>query len=255
MDKPCEMSKPKTGLGERIAAARKRSPSPTQIDFATAMGVRPTQVSRWETETNEPSLEQLKRIAELGTVRYAWLVTGEQPMLEAEVELRGERDEADPAWVASVDSYLASDLGADTPEPVANRLRTVPYKDFWLRPDKLADVHSARMQLEAQWRKLGPVRTEPVAEPTTEAPGDRFRSVLFALADTRRRAGRVIPEDVVERLYAANHSHIEAVGDMERFVAGLLDAELEGPKPGQVASPTGVMKGGVPRKPKDRGRR
>lgn len=71
------------GLGARIKIARANS-GKTQEEFASEVGVRVRQVSRWETEDNVPREDQLARIAELGKVELRWLLSGLADVSERE---------------------------------------------------------------------------------------------------------------------------------------------------------------------------
>lgn len=63
------------GLGERIAAARKRAEL-TQTALGKAIGTTRSAVSQWESDSTEPTPENLRVIAMRTGFAYEWLATG-----------------------------------------------------------------------------------------------------------------------------------------------------------------------------------
>jgi transcriptional regulator with XRE-family HTH domain len=72
-------------IGGRIAEARRTAGFKVGANFATAINVHPSQLSRWESG-DVPKVESLREIAEKTGASIDWLVTGEG---------RGPRNEAD----------------------------------------------------------------------------------------------------------------------------------------------------------------
>lgn len=65
----------KTGLGARIAKARVEA-NLNQTELGEAFGLTRSAVSQWESETTEPTAENLRSIAVRLKVDYDWLATG-----------------------------------------------------------------------------------------------------------------------------------------------------------------------------------
>jgi phage repressor protein C with HTH and peptisase S24 domain len=65
----------KTGLGARIAKAREAM-NMNQTAFGLAFGITRSAVSQWESETTEPTPENLRAIATRSGADYDWLATG-----------------------------------------------------------------------------------------------------------------------------------------------------------------------------------
>jgi transcriptional regulator with XRE-family HTH domain len=64
----------------RIKLAR-RQLKLSQSDLARAVGVQRSAVSQWETEGGKnPSLKNLRRVAEIASVHFEWLATGRGAM-------------------------------------------------------------------------------------------------------------------------------------------------------------------------------
>lgn len=73
--------KKKTGLGGRIAAARKKA-GLSQTELGKAFGLTRSSVSQWESEGTEPTPSNLRSIAVKCGVSYEWLATGTGTMLK-----------------------------------------------------------------------------------------------------------------------------------------------------------------------------
>lgn len=70
-------------LGKRIRFARELA-SLRVAELAALLEVEPNTVYRWEQGVRTPSLELLKRIADICSVSFGWLVSGEgEPRSEA----------------------------------------------------------------------------------------------------------------------------------------------------------------------------
>ena len=70
-------------MKERIRQLRKEL-GLSQAEFAKAIGISFTAVSKLEVGTNTPSEQTIKLICQAYHVSYIWLTTGEGPMLEPE---------------------------------------------------------------------------------------------------------------------------------------------------------------------------
>jgi len=68
-----EHSEPAWTLGEKIAKARKLA-GLSQIGLASAVGVSASLVSKWESDTREPRLSQIRTIEAVCPVPPDWLV-------------------------------------------------------------------------------------------------------------------------------------------------------------------------------------
>jgi phage repressor protein C with HTH and peptisase S24 domain len=67
--------KEKTGLGFRIATARKAA-GYNQTELGEAIGLTRSAVSQWESETTEPATDNLRSIAVKTGADFDWLATG-----------------------------------------------------------------------------------------------------------------------------------------------------------------------------------
>lgn len=73
----------KTGLGDRIAAARKHA-GLSQTELGKAFGLTRSAVSQWESENTEPTSANLRAIAMRCGVDYDWLATRRGTMIKNE---------------------------------------------------------------------------------------------------------------------------------------------------------------------------
>lgn len=78
--------KKKTGLGSRIAAARKKA-NLSQTELGKAFDLTRSSVSQWESENTEPTSANLRAIAKKCGVDYHWLATGEGNMVKPQDSL------------------------------------------------------------------------------------------------------------------------------------------------------------------------
>jgi transcriptional regulator with XRE-family HTH domain len=62
-------------LGQRLRRCRERM-GWSQIDVASKVGTSNMNISHYERDTREPSIETLTRLAELYNVSVQWLITG-----------------------------------------------------------------------------------------------------------------------------------------------------------------------------------
>lgn len=74
-------------LGPRIKRLRE-SMGLSQAALARELGVGPGRINHWETGDNQPSLEMLAKLSELGGVTTDWLVRGETLGLSLEAARR-----------------------------------------------------------------------------------------------------------------------------------------------------------------------
>ena len=70
-------------IGGRIAKARlvegaRRGKMLTQTELALASGVKPQSVSQWESDTTEPSLASIMKIAKFLNVSPGWIAWGDR---------------------------------------------------------------------------------------------------------------------------------------------------------------------------------
>ena len=113
----------KTGLGDRIAAARKHA-GLSQTDLGKAFGLTRSAVSQWESENTEPTPANLRAIAVRCGVDYDWLATRRGHMIKKEdssylielIELLREA-EGDPEILDVVSAVLKSRKAAKQPKP------------------------------------------------------------------------------------------------------------------------------------------
>lgn len=73
----------KTGLGDRIAAARKHA-GLSQTELGKAFDLTRSAVSQWESENTEPTPANLRAIAVRCGVDYDWLATRRGNMIKKE---------------------------------------------------------------------------------------------------------------------------------------------------------------------------
>lgn len=73
----------KTGLGDRIARARKHA-GLSQTELGKAFDRTRSAVSQWESETTEPTPANLRAIAVKCGVDYDWLATGRGIMAKSD---------------------------------------------------------------------------------------------------------------------------------------------------------------------------
>lgn len=113
----------KTGLGARIAAARKYA-GLSQTELGKAFEITRSAVSQWESEGTEPTPSNLRAIAIKCRVDYSWLATGEGPMTNTEdpdlAELIQLAREADPSSRADVLTYLRARKTLASPKPASS---------------------------------------------------------------------------------------------------------------------------------------
>lgn len=124
--------KKKTGLGGRIAAARKKA-NLSQTELGKAFDLTRSSVSQWESEGTEPTPSNLRAIAIRCGVDYHWLATGEGNMIKPQdspymaeiIELVREA-EGDTAILEVVSSVLRSRKAAVStkPEPESHDRQT-----------------------------------------------------------------------------------------------------------------------------------
>ena len=67
-------------IGDRIRLAREHKRLEI-LDLAKALKVSYETVRSWEAGKHQPRPQKYRRISEITGVRYAWLVSGEDPML------------------------------------------------------------------------------------------------------------------------------------------------------------------------------
>lgn len=99
-----------TGLGRRIAAARKNA-GLSQTDLGKAFGITRSSVSQWESETTEPTPSNLRAIAVRCGVGYEWLASGNGTMAKIEENSKLAKvtrllSEADPEILEAVELFL-----------------------------------------------------------------------------------------------------------------------------------------------------
>jgi len=110
----------KTGLGGRIAAARKNA-NLSQTELGKAFGLTRSAVSQWESEGTEPTPSNLRAIATRCGVDYSWLATNQGTMIHTEqdpdlLELTQLLREASPEVVSAVRILLKQRKPSVTPE-------------------------------------------------------------------------------------------------------------------------------------------
>lgn len=158
--------------------ARKRGPS--WLHDQTKLSL--TSMANYRKGEDKPSQQTVVKVAEVVGKDAEWLYPGYTTKLvskpedgevyDAAVEATGhmradavleqdervETDVRDYRWRDAVRLYLKSDDGIDTPGYVVPDLLDIPYRHFHLRPDVLADVHTARQLLQ---RQLAPAPSLP----------------------------------------------------------------------------------------------
>lgn len=100
----------KTGLGRRIAAARKQA-GLSQTELGKAFHITRSAVSQWESEGTEPTPSNLRAIAMKCGVAYEWLATGNGTMTKIEEDSKLAKvtrllSEADPEVLDAVELFL-----------------------------------------------------------------------------------------------------------------------------------------------------
>src|SRR5512139_1386788 len=108
-----------SGVGARLKQARERAGYKTQADLADAIKVRAQTIWRIETGGHTGARATLEKIAGALKVTRAWLEHGV-----------GELPPPPKGYIAAVETYLASELGLDTPHDVARRLRLADWDVF-----------------------------------------------------------------------------------------------------------------------------
>lgn len=100
----------KTGLGDRIARARKYA-GLSQTELGKAFDLTRSAVSQWESETTEPTPANLRAIAVKCGADYDWLATGRGTMAKIDqdpglTEIIQLASEADPETRAAMLLFL-----------------------------------------------------------------------------------------------------------------------------------------------------
>lgn len=67
-------------IGERIKILRKHLQL-TQADFSDKLGLSPNAIARYENGSRTPMEQTIKSICREFNVSYAWLVSGDEPMI------------------------------------------------------------------------------------------------------------------------------------------------------------------------------
>ena len=111
----------KTGLGRRIAAARKHK-GLSQTDLGKAFSITRSAVSQWESEGTAPSSSNLRSISVECGVSYEWLATGTGTMTKIEensklAKINRLLSEADSEVLDAVELVLLRMQSAKSQEP------------------------------------------------------------------------------------------------------------------------------------------
>lgn len=104
----------KTGLGRRIAAARKHA-GLSQTELGKEFVITRSSVSQWESDDTEPTPSKLRAIAMRCGVSYEWLATGKGTMTKIEGNPKLDRitqilSELDPAAIDALEVVLRNML-------------------------------------------------------------------------------------------------------------------------------------------------
>jgi len=118
------------GLGERLRLAMERSRL-RHDDVAAAVGKKRTTVTNWCAGLTEPSLDELRAVAERCNVRPEWLLCASGPMYEP-------GQEPEPAPVPAMAHDAVARLAADPP-PRAD-LPAAPYAPGGAEDNDVADA-------------------------------------------------------------------------------------------------------------------
>lgn len=130
-----------TDIGRRLKEARERAGYETQAELADAIGVRPQSIYRIETAGFHPGRATTEKLAKALKVTEAWLLYG-----------LSTRPQAEPETPESVEEYLSSEFGSDTPTGVAKRLRGLDYNTLGVPSPTVKDVHRLRELIEHNLR-------------------------------------------------------------------------------------------------------
>lgn len=131
---------PAEGTGERLRHARIAAGYLEQTDLAAALGMRNSNsVYRWETAGDPIGRRYLKQLCGLLKVTESWLLYGTE---------RADAPRKEPAHLHVVESYLASDMGRDTPPAAETLLRGFDFRQVGVMRPTVRHAHLVREVIE-----------------------------------------------------------------------------------------------------------
>lgn len=124
MGKPGKSTK---GLGWRIAQARNRA-GLTQTALSKSAGVTRSAVSQWESDTTEPTPQNLRTIAVETKIRYDWLATGRGQMFDdlRSEDVAAELADKEPDRALQVAGYIGANGLTGFYALAQDRYETIP---------------------------------------------------------------------------------------------------------------------------------
>ncbi len=136
-------------IGDRLKKARGDIP---QAAVAETTGIKAGTISRYENGRLKPSVDALATLARFYRVDAGWLLTGDEPAIHPQVELRDEYDPISPQMHDFIKQF------GDKFQPETIAMLKV---HFFARDGRIQvrDIFQAAMDLEnlgLQHRKLGP---------------------------------------------------------------------------------------------------
>jgi transcriptional regulator with XRE-family HTH domain len=179
---------------DELGKAQGRKLGPSWVEDET--GISLTMLRKYRLGISYPSIARLKKIASaVGAsaedlypdymAKLAGIITEDddttdEPVVKGEREQRFEAEVSDSRWRDAVKLYLKTEDGISTPGYVVPDLLEIPYRHLHLRPDVLADVHTARQLLQRQLSPAAaPAKTadRPDLEDAVDQPKPSVRMI------------------------------------------------------------------------------